>query len=686
MSKKSRQKREDRETRFPQSIPDSERKSLPEGQTPFLVYFIIFAVCLTLFTPLIFNARFYFPFVGPKSLFFMAGAEIIFFAWLILILKHKKYRPKLNTVLIALILFLTVLILSSLFGVDFSRSFWSKYERMTGLLMWFHIFAFFLVISSTFRKVSDWHKIFTASIFVAIITSLMALFEIAGVETFKFSDRAGVTLGNTSFLGTYLLFNVFLAVFLFFQKRNWGWRIYSLIGIILMILAMSLSEAMAATLSTIGGIGLIFLLWLSFKPQRKIIRIFGKIFLIISSLAVLLAVILLFVPDSIVRQIFVKVTTPSRFLNWEMAKTGFLERPLLGWGPENYELVFTKFFNSCLFISECGGEIWFDRTHNIVFDTLSTIGIFGFLTYLGLFVAFFFVLWRKYFKEKLIDFWTFSIFTAIPISYFIQNLTVFDMVSSLMMFGLILGFGGFLANLGREKEIEQKVIPGYRVFGILIFFVFLFTFFEFIIQPVRTDCLVIKALGANNSQERVQLYEKTLKISPTGKYQIREFFGQHSLGIFSGKINEISENEDLKKEVGKELDFLTKELEKSMEEAPLDYRGALRLAHLYNFYSSIDSEKIPLAEKRAEELLELSPTNQQGYWVLAQNKVFQKDFETAFNLAQEAINLEPRHLQSHQIAIQIAKIVGDLDKAKEIAERAIEINPDWQEEFKDILE
>jgi len=123
-----------------------------------------------------------------------------------------------------------------------------------------------------------------------------------------------------------------------------------------------------------------------------------------------------------------------------------------------------------------------------------------------------------------------------------------------------------------------------------------------------------------------------------------------------------------------------------MEEAPLDYRGALRLAHLYNFYSSIDSEKIPLAEKRAEELLELSPTNQQGYWVLAQNKVFQKDFETAFNLAQEAINLEPRHLQSHQIAIQIAKIVGDLDKAKEIAERAIEINPDWQEEFKDILE
>jgi len=290
-----------------------------------------------------------------------------------------------------------------------------------------------------------------------------------------------------------------------------------------MILTMVLSGAQAATISTFGGVGLIFLLWLSFKPRNKGIRIFGKIFLIISSILVLLSVVLLFVPDSFVRQIFLKITTSTRFLNWEMAQKAFLERPLLGWGPENYTLIFTKYFNPRLFVE--GGEIWFDRTHDIVFDTLATTGILGFVSYLGLFGSLFYVFWKKYFKEKTIDFWTFSIFTAIPVSYFIQNLTVFDMVASLMMFCLILGFGASFAKKKKEIESKKNLLKihyshiGEEILGFVLVFIFIFTFLEFIVQPARTDYLVIKAL--RTPQERVQLYEKTLKVSPVGKYQIR---------------------------------------------------------------------------------------------------------------------------------------------------------------------
>ncbi len=681
MGKKSRKKRENRESRYQREGEIKGKDNFTGEGKPFLFYFIIFMVSLTLFTPLIFNGNFYFPFVGPKSLFFMAGVEIVFFAWLILLLKYKKYRPKLNTILFALSLFLVVLILSSVLGIDFSRSFWSKFERMTGLLMWFHIFAFFLVVSSTFRIVSNWEKIFAVSVFVAIITSVMAILELAGVESFKFSVRAGATLGNTSFLGTYLLFNVFLAGWLFFQKRNRGWRVYSLTGAFLMILAMGLAGARAATISTFGGIGLILLLWLSFKAYHRKMRIFGKVLLIISSIAVLVSVILLFVPGSFVRDIFLRLTTPSRFLNWEMAQKAFLERPLLGWGPENYTLIFTKYFNPSLFVE--GGEIWFDRTHNIVFDTLATVGVLGFISYLLLFVSFFYILWRKYFKEKLIDFWTFSIFTAIPISYFIQNLTVFDMVTSLMMFCLVLGFGGFLAGLGKEKEIRSEYSTKYQWLAVPLIFVFLFTFFNFVIQPARADNFVIKALRI--PEKRLEFYKKSLKVSPMGKYQIREFFGQNAYTSVRNNIEEIKKNEELKENVKKELAFLTEELEKTMKESPLDYRSALRLTHLYTVYYLLDENKVSSAEKWADRLLVLSPTNQQSYWVSAQVKVFQNDFETALELAQKAIDLEPRHFQSHKIAIQIARTSGDSEKAKELAQKAVEINPDWQEEFKDIL-
>jgi len=42
----------------------------------------IFAVLLT---PFIFSRKFYFPYVGPKSLYFMAIVEAVFFLWLVLI-------------------------------------------------------------------------------------------------------------------------------------------------------------------------------------------------------------------------------------------------------------------------------------------------------------------------------------------------------------------------------------------------------------------------------------------------------------------------------------------------------------------------------------------------------------------------------------------------------------------------
>lgn len=699
MGKKSREKRERRETFLRQGYSQQrgkiEKVQFLFKEKPFLVKFIFFGISLTLFTPLLLNRNFYFPFVGPKSLFFMAVCQLVFFTWLFLILKEKKYRPKLNSITLALSLFLIVLILSSVFGVDFSRSFWSKYERMTGVLMWLHLFAFFLVISSVFKEVADWKKIFNVSIFVAILVTIAALFEIGGIESFKFSDWGGTTLGNTSFLGTYLLFNFFLAFWLLSQVRKMGWRIYYLAGAGLMFLVIYLAEARAASLATLSGLLLVFLLWLSFRPRSKKIKILGRITLAIFSLGVLISLILLFVPGSFIQQKFINLTSKARFVNWEIAKSAFLEKPLLGWGPENYDLAFTKFFNPCLFMPECGGEIWFDRSHNIVFDTLVTVGIFGFLVYLGLFFSFFHILWRKFFKEKTIDFWTFSIFPACLVTYFIQNLTVFDMVTSLMMFVLLLGFWASLikkkaADLPVDSPAGPKTKRNWSenkltLAGIILILVFFFTFSKYVFRPFRTAYLVIESLKAQNFQERTELYQNALKNSPLGKYQIREFFAQYSQDIVKENIGEILKEEAKKEEVKKELDFLIGELEKSIKESPLDYRVVVRLAHLHNTYYLLDPTKLSLAEKYGEIALSLSPTNQQGYWALAQTKALQRNFEAALELCQKAISLEPRWFFAHRIALQITQVSGNIEKAKEIIQKALEINPDWTKEFQEIL-
>lgn len=125
-------------------------------------------------------------------------------------------------------------------------------------------------------------------------------------------------------------------------------------------------------------------------------------------------------------------------------------------------------------------------------------------------------------------------------------------------------------------------------------------------------------------------------------------------------------------------------MEKTNKESPLELRSVLKLTHLYNIYVLIDPEKIVLAEKYGERAIELSPTNQQGYWALIQTRVYQGNFESALSLAQKAIELEPRWLQSHKIAIRVAQVAGRQDLAIEFLRGALRVNPEWEDEFKDI--
>ena len=56
-------------------------------------------------------------------------------------------------------------------------------------------------------------------------------------------------------------------------------------------------------------------------------------------------------------------TAKARIMNWGVAWQGVKERPLLGWGQENFAIVFNKYYNPQMYSQ----EQWFDRVHNIIF-------------------------------------------------------------------------------------------------------------------------------------------------------------------------------------------------------------------------------------------------------------------------------------------------------------------------------
>ena len=691
-----------------------------------LLSLIRFSSFLILFTPLIVSSSFFYPFVGPKSLFFMGLTEIIFFCWLALVFIDSRYLPKFNILLFALIFYLFVFVLSTIFGVDPSYSFWSKHERMTGLLMHIHLFFFFLVLSSVFQK-EDFKKIFLFSIVVAIIIGFVAVFNLKDVRM-----RGGGTIGNESFLGTYLLFNIFFALYLFFDSSDWkkkfGIFSFVLLFVFLLLIGVNLeglnlkskflsilfkAGARAAKISLYGGIFFLFLLWLIFQ-KRKIFKFLGFLILIPSFILVSFALYsTMFQPQSFFRKLFEKEvgTFGGRFYVWDIAKKAFLEKPWLGWGPENFEFAFLKYYNPCFGTPECGSDFWYDRAHNFVFDILSTTGIFGLISYFLLFLSAFYLLWKSY-LNKLINYKIASIFTALFLAYLVQNLTVFDMISSYLMLFLTLAFVSSFEKKEKEKK-EIKTLPKVLLFLFLI--IFSFSFFYFVLGPLRSSLLLIETQPREEivpslekdvqikddkilvkvaslkdqtivrkyllPQKRIQLYEKSLKASPLGKYQIRDFVAKTTIEFaFSPAIYQVEPDQ-----IKKELDFVISELEKTIKENPLDIRSYLKLAELFNLYFNFDPEKIKRGEEILNKALSISPKNQQIFWYLAQNMLFQNKHEEAIFFAQKAVDLEPNLKNSHIILIRILKLLKKEELLKEAKERAILIHPDLKEEIEKII-
>lgn len=825
MGKRSREKKTQQTAGYQQA-----QAARPQNRPfSFLKIFILAGTLLALFTPLLVADRCFFPYVSGKSMYFMAFAEMVFFAWLALMSFRPEYRPKKSVLLIVLGLLLASMAISTALGVDPSRSFWSKHERVTGLLMWLHLFGFFLAVSSTFRRI-DWLWVFGFSNFAGILVSLDAMFFLNS------SSKMGGTLGNESFLGTYLLLNSFLAVYLFFFKfkdsdrisnrlkkfvkifaafslavfsfvllfegtqlwvnfmedksvfsyysesvslvgdpiaksynisqaedrfssglqllatdtvsatvnenvpvsfsngvitavngsdaRVLGYHSYDVIatlpggatssanvsyyvreareGLIKDILS---NGARAAKYCFLGGLFLIAMLYFAFESKRW--QKPGKIFLALSSLSVAVMLCLATQPGNPVYQEFVGLATKARILIWQSAWQSFLERPWFGWGPENFEIAFSLHFDPRLFIPEYGGEVWFDRAHNIIMDNLVALGMVGSVLYIAVFIAAFYILGRLYFSKK-IDFMTAAFPIAVFIAYFLQNLTVFDMVSSLMLFFLILGFIASTEKEAGDGENEaavqaRTIRPAVAVPVFLV--AFLFCFFEFVVSPAQNSTLAVQAsLKAEQiiyqqpdvaralavqagleTDQRIEAYKEALATSPIGKYQIVEFFCDSFEEFSLSRAAEAVPSDQL----NKEFDYLAEALGKNIDASPLDFRAYLKLGQLYNAWARIDAFKEDAAVGILEKAMSLSPNNQQVYWDMAQAKFNQQKLGEAMALAEAAIKLEPMVERSHFVAMMIAQEAESQALSKEEKKKyqelfeekkseALEINPDWQ--------
>ena len=112
----------------------------------------------------------FFPFISGKNLIFRVLVEIAFAGWVILALYDTKYRIsiKKSPLTIAYLVFIGILLVADIFGVDPMKSIWSNFERMEGFVGHIHFFIYFFVLTAMLHTLKEWQTMLKVFIWANI--------------------------------------------------------------------------------------------------------------------------------------------------------------------------------------------------------------------------------------------------------------------------------------------------------------------------------------------------------------------------------------------------------------------------------------------------------------------------------------------------------------------------------------
>jgi tetratricopeptide (TPR) repeat protein len=326
-------------------------------------------------------------------------------------------------------------------------------------------------------------------------------------------------------------------------------------------------------------------------------------------------------------------TAEVRLMAWRASAHAILDRPLLGWGPENFKNAFDFHFPSEIYHSLLD-EVWFDRAHNLVMDVGVTTGLIGLASYLALHGLIIVFLWRHWVRTK--DFANSLMLAALIVAYFLQGLFTFDTINSDVIRLLILAYiaylygetgnrtGGAGAHLQARSAISWQ---GWVSVGAAV--VILPVAWSYAVsQPFSSNRLVRQATIAEHvldfqtrtprlvfNDALMSLFEQADSYRITGWNDLHEVVANYAFEV--AQIPYIPAGQKVTA-IRMGVDFL----EEGIRNQPANARNFLYLASLVNGTSDLVAKTDPgLAKSLAENVLvrleraeSLSPTRPQVHF------------------------------------------------------------------------
>ena len=122
--------------------------------------------------------------------------------------------------------------------------------------------------------------------------------------------------------------------------------------------------------------------------------------------------------------------TQGRTIQWKAAAWGFLDHPLLGYGPENHQIIASTHFDQTIY--RIAGAGIFDRPHNAWLELLSSVGLLGTAVMIGVWLSFLFIV-RRGWREKILSSAEAAVWAGLSIAFAVHlTFWFFDINSSIL--------------------------------------------------------------------------------------------------------------------------------------------------------------------------------------------------------------------------------------------------------------
>lgn len=630
------------------------------------------------FMPFIMNSSFFFPFIFSKVLVFRIAIEVMLLAYLLLAALNKEYRPRINILTITFLAYIAIVFVSSLLGDNFYLSFWSDMERSEGILLLLHLFALFVIVSSVLKKKSDWLLLFDMVVMGSIFVAFIALGQkldwsfVIGAE----GNRLSATIGNPAFLASYFIFTLFFTLFLFFERSNKALKVYYAIIFISQIYLTIQTATRGAFVGLVAALFLAVVLIVFFTNSNKKVK---QSFSILMILVFMFGVMAFANKDAswvqnnealarITKISLTDRTTETRLMTWNTSWQGVKEKPLLGWGYENFYVVFNKYFEPNIY-EDSGSRIWFDRAHSIIFDRLITGGFLGLFAYLFLiFYPAYFLFkdlvsqrdnilkrtFRKVFKgEGKFDVHFSVIFISLIAAYFIQDIFVFDVLVSYMPLIFLLGFLGFYMKEIRIKFLEKTSF--YKLFFVVFLVFFIPIMYTVNVKPAKANIKTVEGMRAaslNDHEGAYNLFLEALSYETYGNQEFRVRFAEF--------VNTLVQKRDGEEVFRRQAALkVSEELKTQIFERPDDVANYILLMRHYNRIYIYDILFLEDVVKLFDESIELSPTRPHLYYERGYARIHLGNYYKQKEELEKAEKLHEEGLKDFEKAIELNDDVVD---------------------------